>query len=65
MTPANIPLPLRGGLRPVVGFGADTRSTEVRARFDTVRAIVNRHLPAVASPMEAWVMENGKPVRLG
>ncbi len=64
MAPAKIPR-LTGGLRPVIGFGEDVRSPEVRARFDTVRAIVNRHLPPGVLPMEAWALKEGRPIRLG
>lgn len=48
---------LRSGLRPVIGLGQDTRSAEVRSRFEKVRAIVNRHLPSGASPIEVWALE--------
>jgi hypothetical protein len=64
MSPPEIPR-LVGGLRPVVGFGPDVRSAEVRARFETVLAVVNRHLPDGAAPMEAWGMGREKPTRLG
>ncbi len=36
---------LRAGVRPVVAFGRDSRSEEVRRRYDLVVAVVNRHLP--------------------
>lgn len=64
MSPSDMPK-LGGGLRPVVGFGVDWRSAEVRARFETVRAIVNRHLPDGTSPIETWAMEDTTPMRLG
>ncbi len=64
LSPVDMP-DLGRGLRPVVGFGADLRSAEVRARFDEVRDVVNRHLPAGAAPMEAWAMERSTPVRIG
>lgn len=63
MTP---PLPpLNGRLRPVIAFGQDSRSAEVRARFDAVRAVVDRHLPTIASPLESWALSGGSAVRLG
>ena len=64
LTPRAAP-PLLGGLRPVIAFGADRRSAEVRRRFEAVRAVVNRHLPESASAIEVWVMEGGLPTRLG
>ncbi len=57
--------PLLGGLRPVIAFGADRRSAEVRRRFEAVSAVVNEHLPESASAIEVWVMEGGLPTRLG
>lgn len=64
LTPAGAP-DLAGALRPVVAFGEDLRSHEVRARFRTVRRVVNRHLPAGVGPIEEWSITAGKPVRLG
>lgn len=48
-----------------VGFGSDLRSAEVRARFEVVRGIANRHLPDGASPIEVWRIEGGVATRLG
>jgi len=55
LSPSDTP-ELGRGIRTVIGFGADTRSAQVRARFEHVRAIVNRHLPTGASPIEVWAM---------
>jgi hypothetical protein len=55
LSPSDMP-ELGSGIRIVIGFGADTRSAQVRARFEQVRAIVNRHLPTGASPIEVWAM---------
>jgi hypothetical protein len=53
-------------IRPVVGFGPDLRTKKVRARFDQVRRIANRYLPAGVSPIEDWAIEAGRgPVRIG
>ena len=41
-------------IRPVVGFGVDERSNEVRRRYAKVLAMVNEHLPPGADPMETW-----------
>jgi hypothetical protein len=64
LSPAQTP-DLIQGLRPIIGFGADFRSAEVRARFDAVRAIIDRHLPAEASPIEAWALRGITPERVG
>lgn len=55
---------LSGGLRPVIGFGEDVRTAEVRARFDAVLAIANRHLPSGVPPIEVWAISQGRPKRL-
>ena len=39
-------------IRPVVGFGVDERSDEVRRRYAKVLALVNQHLPPGAEPVE-------------
>lgn len=57
LSPRDMPR-LKAGIRPVIGFGADGRSAEVRARFEEVRALVNHHLPEGASPVEVWVVDN-------
>ena len=63
LSPASTPL-LSSGIRPVVGFGEDLRTAEVRARFKRVLEICNRHLPASASPIEVWAWRNGTPTQL-
>ena len=53
------------GFRPVIGFGPDTRSGEVRARFGDVLSIANQHLPEGVSPIEVWSIETQtQPVRI-
>lgn len=56
LSPPHLP-ELGRGIRTVIGFGPDIRSPRVRARFEQVRAIVNQHLPAAASPIEVWAMD--------
>jgi len=63
LSPPSMP-PLTPGLRPVIGFGEDKRSTEVRARFEVVLDIVNRHLPSGALPIEVWAVSEQKVRRL-
>ena len=41
-------------LRPVIGLGADDRSSEVAQRYAKVLALVNEHLPPGADPVETW-----------
>ena len=53
LTGADIPR-LTRGIRAAVGFGSDTRSTEVVRRYNAVLEIVNRHLPPGVSPIETW-----------
>ncbi len=58
LTPTSIP-PLTGGIRPIVGFGADCRSDEVKRRYEEVLRVVNAHLPPGVSPIETWAFEDG------
>ena len=44
-------------IRPVVGFGADTRSKEVRRRYSKVLQVVNDHLPPGVVAVETWALE--------
>jgi hypothetical protein len=60
LSPPHLPM-LSGGLRAVIGFGEDARSDEVRARFDVVLDIVNRHLPHGLAPIEVWKLTDGRP----
>ena len=53
ITPLGTPS-LRVGLRPAIGFGADTRSPEICRRFALVLGIVNKHLPPGVPPVEVW-----------
>lgn len=45
---------LSGGLRPVIGFGRDDRSPEVKRRYDVVLKVVNKHLPRGVPKVETW-----------
>lgn len=63
LSPASLPAP-SAGLRPVVAFGEDLRSAEVARRFERVRSVVNRHLPAGVPPVEVWELRSSLPVRL-
>jgi hypothetical protein len=64
LSPLNMP-DLARGLRPVIGFGPDVRSPEVRARFEEVLSIANRHLPPDVSPIEVWTMTlAGRPIQV-
>lgn len=45
---------LGGGIRPVVGFGSDVRSPEVKRRYDVVLRVVNKHLPYDVPKVEIW-----------
>lgn len=58
LSPASMPR-LTDGLRPVIGFGEDTRSAEVRARFNAVMEVVNRYLPPGTPPIEVWSVWRG------
>ena len=53
LTPPHVP-PIGSRIRPVVGFGIDERSKEVKRRYAKVLALVNEHLPPGADPMETW-----------
>ena len=44
-------------IRPVVGFGADTRSKEVRRRYSKVLQVVNDHLPPGVVAVETWALD--------
>ena len=57
LTPHPVPR-LRGGIRAAVCFGRDGRSCEVKARFDQVLDVVNRHLPPSVAPIETWTFED-------
>ena len=65
LTPGPIPR-LDSGIRAAVCFGRDTRSAEVKRRYDRVMGVVNRHLPYGVPPIETWALEHGPvPVRPG
>ena len=65
LTPGPAPR-LGGGIRAAVCFGRDTRSGEVKRRYDSVMELVNRHLPCGVPPIETWALEHRPvPVRLG
>ena len=57
LTPGPAPR-LTGGIRAVVGFGCDTRTGEVKRRYDRVWQVVNRHLPCCVPPIETWAFED-------
>lgn len=64
LTPGPAPR-LDGGIRAAVCFGRDTRSAEVKRRYDRVMEVVNRHLPCDVPPIETWALEHRPvPVRL-
>ena len=44
-------------IRPVVGFGADLRSEEVRHRYSKVLRVVNDHLPSGVFAVETWALD--------
>ena len=57
--------PLTGGIRAAVGFGEDGWSEEVRWRYAQVLAVANAHLPSGVTPIETWVLKEGRqPVRI-
>ena len=57
--------PVAGGIRPVVGFGDDGRSPEVRRRYAQVLRVANAHLPWNVPAIETWMLANGRePIRL-
>ena len=49
---------LAGGVRAAVGFGRDTRSVEVKRRYNKVLDVVNRHLPSGIDAIETWEYTN-------
>ena len=58
-------LTLSGGLRVAIGFGQDTRSVEVKRRFNMVLSVMNGHLPPGVPPIEVWALDNRlDPVQL-
>ena len=52
---------LKAVIRPVIGFGADTRSCEVKRRYAKVLDVVNAYLPDGVGQIETWALEQGKP----
>lgn len=56
LTPGPVPR-LDGGIRAAVCFGRDTRSAEVKRRYDRVMEVVNRRLPCGVPPIETWALE--------
>ena len=49
---------LAGGIRAAVGFGRDTRSIEVKRRYNKVLDVVNCHLPSGIDAIETWEYTN-------
>lgn len=65
LTSGTIPR-LTGGIRAAVCFGIDSRTDEVRRRYDLVLEEVNKHLPPGVPRIETWALEcRPEPVRLG
>ena len=58
LTPRSVPR-LTGGIRPVVGFGPDRRSDEVKRRYRDVLEVVNRHLLRHVPRIETWALDDG------
>ena len=56
LTSAHVPS-IGVGIRPVVGFGADVRSEEVKCRYDQVLRVVNDHLPHGVPAVETWALD--------
>lgn len=56
LTPPDVPR-IGRRIRPVVGFGTDDRSPEVKGRYTEVLAVVNDHMPSDVDPMETWSLE--------
>ena len=53
------PVPaLSGGLRAAIGFGRDTRSAEVKHRFNMALSVVNEYLPLDVPPIETWALND-------
>lgn len=52
---------LLSAIRPVIGFGADTRSREVAHRYAEVLSVVNGYLPAGVGQIETWTIGQGQP----
>ena len=63
LSPPDVP-PMAGGLRVVIAFGEDERSTEVKRRYSKVLGIANRWLPADVPPIETWCLKRGEPVQV-
>ena len=63
LAPASTPS-LGERLRPVIAFGEEHPSPEVRSRFEKILAIANAHLPAISQPIEAWKLDGARPVPL-
>ena len=61
LSPPDVP-PITGGLRAMIAFGEDTRSTEVKRRYCEVMHIANRLLPSDVPPIETWCLKGGEPV---
>ena len=54
--------PLSGGIRPVIGFGPDERTDEVRSRYERVLGVVKSHWPPDVDFIETWTLtESGVP----
>ena len=58
LPPSSVP-PITRGIRPIVGFGLDCRSPEVKRRYSKVLQVVNQHLPPRVPPIETWAFADG------
>lgn len=64
LSPGTIPR-LTGGIRAAVCLGIDSRTDEVKRRYNMVLEEVNRHLPPCVPWIETWALEyRPEPIRL-
>ena len=52
------------GIRAVIGFGCNTRTVEVKCRYEKVLRIANQHLPSDVLPIETWAWSDNGPYPL-
>ena len=65
LTPAPVSR-LTGGIRAAVCFGIDTRTEELRRRYERVLEVANRHLPPCVPRIATWtLMDRPELVRPG
>ena len=63
LTPPNLAR-LLGGMRAIIGFGADERSAEVKRRYNIVLEIARHHLPPGTACIETWYWADDGPRRM-